>query len=443
MRLSRPAPRYRALHRDRCLHASLDQLLPPDHDARAVWHLAQQLDFSAYHARVKAVEGRPGKPPFRPDVLFALWLFACLRGVGSSRELHRRCREDLPFQWLCGGDPPDYHTLADFYSDHAERLRDLFVSHVAALRSQGLVDLKRVTLDGTKVPGDASAASFHREPTLQRHLAEAQAHVDAWQKERACSQGLTARQQAARRRAARERDERLRRAVEAVHAVQRQRAAIANRKGAPPPEVARASEADADVRRMKFPDGGFALAYNVHTVLELSNELVVTTAVTNQQSDNGLLRPLMEQVEREQGSKPQEVLADSGFIDAQDIDHLEGAGVCVVMPPKNEKKEKKAGLDPYARKRRDKPRVAAWRARMGTPPAQAAYRQRCGPAERVHAWMEQRRWRRFRLRGLVKAGIEALWQALAHNAGRLLRLARAVRAVSEVAGAPAVRAQMS
>jgi transposase len=436
MELPRPAPRYRPLDRDRCSHSSLDQLLPPDHEVRAVWHLVQELDFAAFHARVKAVEGHPGKPPFRPDVLFALWLYACLHGVPSARVLHRHAAEDLPFQWLCGDATPDYHTLADFYADHYERLHDLFVSHVAALRSQGLIDLQRVTLDGTKIPGNASEEDFHREPTLQRHLAAAEAQVAAWEQQRDGAQNLSARHQAAQRRAARERRERLRRAVDAVHAVQKQRAA-AHRKD-PPPEEARASETDPDVRRMKFPHGGFELAYNVQTVLDLQNELIVTTTVTNQQSDNGLLRPLMEQVAQEQGSKPQEVLADSGFVDADDIDQLEEAGVRVVMPPKNEKQELQAGKDPYAKKRRDKPRVAAWRARMGTPQAQETYRQRCGPAERVHAWMEQRQWRRFRLRGLPKARLEALWQALAHNVGRLL-----ARSVPEGAGAGTVRAGVS
>jgi transposase len=436
MTLFRPAPRYRLLDRDRCSHASLDQLLPPDHEVRAVWHLVQELDFAAFHARVKAVAGHPGKPPFRPDVLCALWLYACLRGVGSARDLHRHCAEDLPFQWLCGGAAPDYHTLADFYSDHDQRLHDLFVSHVAALRSQGLIDLKCVTLDGTKVPGDASEEDFHREPTLHRHLAEAEAQVAAWEQQRVCAQNLSARQQAARKRAARERRERLRRAVDAVHAVQQQRAASTRKD--PPPEEARASETDPDVRRMKFPHGGFELAYNVQTVLDLRHELIVTTTVTNQQSDNGLLRPMMERVAQEQGSRPQEVLADSGFVDAEDIGHLEEAGVRVLMPPKNETKELRAGLDPYAKKRRDTPPVAAWRARMGTPQAQQIYRQRSGPAERVYAWMEQRRWRRFRLRGLVKAGVEALWQALAHNVGRLLAVP-----VLGAAGARAVRAAVS
>ena len=431
---SRPAPRYRPLDRNRCSHLSLDQLLPSDHEARAVWHLVQELDFSAFHARVKAVQGHPGKPPFRPDVLFALWLLACLRGVTSSRALRRHCVETLPFQWLCGDDAPDYHTLADFYSDHSPRLHDLFVSHVAALRAQGLIDLQRVTVDGTKVPGAAGEETFHREATLQCHLAKAEAHVAAWEQQRDCAQQLSVRQEAAQKRAARERQERLRRAVDAVHQVQQQRAA-AHRKE-PAPEEARASETDPDVRRMKLPHGGFELADNVQTMVDLKNELIVTTTVTNQQSDNGLLRPLAEQVEQEQGSQPEKMLADSGFIDAEDIDHLEEAGVQVIMPPKNEKKELEAGKNPYAPKRRDTPRVAAWRARMGTTPAQAQYRQRSGPAERVHAWMEQRRFQRFRLRGLLKVRVEALWQAFAHNVGRLL-----ARAVSEAAAAGTVRAE--
>jgi transposase len=421
MELLQPAPRYRLLNRERCSHASLDQQLDRHHEVRAVWHLVQALDFQPFHDRVKAVTGHPGKPPFRPEVLCALWLYACLLGVASARDLHRHCVEDLPFQWLCGGEAPDYHTLADFYADQQGLLLELFISHVAALRSQGLVQLQRVTLDGTKVPGNASEESFHREPTLQRHLAEAEAHVAAWEQQRVHVQQLTLRQQAAQRRAAHDRRQRLQHALDAVHAVQQQRAR-AHRKE-PRPEEARASETDPDVRRMKFPDGGFQLAYNVQTVVDLTHDLIVTTTVTSQQSDNGRLRPLLELVQQEQGQPPQTVLADSGFVDAEDIDHLEEAGIQVIMPPKNAKKELQAGKDPYAAKRRDAPRVAAWRARMGTAWAQELYRQRCGPAERVHAWMEQRRWHRFRLRGLRKARTEALWQALAHNVTRLLTLA--------------------
>ena len=89
--------------------------------------------------------------------------------------------------------------------------------------------------------------------------------------------------------------------------------------------------------------------------------------------------------------------------------------------------DRAAGRDPYAAKRRDTAAVRRWRERMGTAEAQTLYRQRCGLAEVIHARMEQRRWRRFRLRGLRKVNTEGVWQALVHNVGRLLSLGRLVR----------------
>ena len=39
-----------------------------------------------------------------------------LRGVDSARELDRRCRDEIAFEWLCGGVPVNYHALNDFRS---------------------------------------------------------------------------------------------------------------------------------------------------------------------------------------------------------------------------------------------------------------------------------------------------------------------------------------
>jgi hypothetical protein len=187
-----------------------------------------------------------------------------------------------------------------------------------------------------------------------------------------------------------------------------------------PPTQARASETDPDAAKMKRSDGGYRPAYNVETVTAEAHGLIGTVAVTNQGSDNGLLKPLLDQVEQEQQVVPDEVLVDSGFSDQEDIEALESRGIAVLMPPKNEKKEKAAGQNPYLPKRRDSVAVAGWRVRMGTATAQQLYRRRAPVAEGVHAQQANRGWRRFRLRGLVKVHAEVCWQALAHNVKRLL-----------------------
>jgi transposase len=424
--MSAPHPRYLPLDRTTCSTVSLDQQLPAEHPARTIWQFTLGLDLSAFDADVKAVEGHPGRPAHCPQLLFALWLYARTDGVCLARELARRCTRDLPYQWLCGGQSPDYHTLSDFHAQHADRLRQLFVDHVAALRSQGLIALRRVAIDGTKRPADAGNATYHRAPTLQRHLQEAARHVQDWERGRLQTARLTARQRAARQRAARERQARLQRAVAKVHERQRQRQHHPHPDAAP--AEARASEADPDAVRMKQGDGGFRLSYNVQTVTDAAHGLIVTTAVINQGNDSGQLATQVQRVADEQGTRPAEALVDSGYATVEDIEAVEASGVQVIMPPRDAKKDQRAGRDPYAPKRRDGAAVAAWRARMGTAAAQALYRQRSGLAEIIHARMGQRKWWRFRLRGLVKAGVEALWQAWAHNVSRLLALGKLLRA---------------
>jgi transposase len=129
-----------------------NDLLPADHEARIVWHFVEGLDLSALLKRIKSVEGQPGTPPIDPRILMALWLYATLRGIGSGREVDRRCGEqgELPFQWICGGVSVNHHTLSDFRTQHVEFLDGVLTQSVAALLEQELVEMDRVAQDGMR-----------------------------------------------------------------------------------------------------------------------------------------------------------------------------------------------------------------------------------------------------------------------------------------------------
>lgn len=414
-----PLPRTRVIDRTRCSTASLEQQLPAEHPVRSLWAFVQHFDWSPWYGRIRAVQGGPGASAIPPELLFALWLFATTEGIHSARRLAELCTRDLPYQWLCGAEPINYWTLNHFYHANAADLDQLFVEHLAALRSQGLVELHTVTQDGRKVIASASKDTFHREETLERHRLEAQQHLAALRQQRAAT-GQRSQQQAAQERAAADRADRLQRAVTAVR--QRQEQRRQSKRSDVKPEEARASESDPDAARMKLPHGGYQLAYNVQTVTDTKHGLIVLVTATNQGSDNGLLLPAVTQVQHEQGHPPDAVLADSGFSNADDVNTLETQGVQVYMPPRNERTDREAGRDPYAAKRRDKSGVQQWRARMGTAEAQQRYRQRAPVAEGVQAQAANRGWRRCRLRGVAKVTREARWQAWAHNWLRLSAL---------------------
>src|ERR1039458_9933362 len=80
-----------------------DDLVPAQHPVRMVMALVETLDLSRFSEPIKARDGVAGRDATDPRLLVGLWLYACIRGIGSARELARRCEESAAFRWLCGG----------------------------------------------------------------------------------------------------------------------------------------------------------------------------------------------------------------------------------------------------------------------------------------------------------------------------------------------------
>jgi transposase len=405
------ALRFRTVDRQMLVNGALDSLLPKDHEARDVEAFTSQLDYSALEAKLKVVEGTSGAPAFRPAILMVVILYGVIRGIYSFRKLEQACESDLAFMWLCGGSTPSYHTFSTFYSSNGELINTFLEEMLVEVQECKLVDFSNNTLDGRKVPANASKDSMHRTKTLTKHREEAEERVNRLKAERQDKQRDATAQEAAQLRVAVEKANRLKAAEKKVKERIQERVDKKEAK----PEEARVSETDPDCRKMKTKDGGYVPAYNVQTVTELESGLIVVAEVTDQGSDNGLGAKMVEKAEAVTGQKVEKILMDAGYSSADDVDKLEKGGTKVLMPPKNEQKEKKAGTDPYKPKRRDTKEVANWRKRMGEEEYQKLYKRRAPVAEGTHARQKNRGFSRFRLRGKAKAQVEVLWQALAHN----------------------------
>src|SRR6478609_8072430 len=91
--LSVPPVRLRRANRDQVvpIPAYLDALLPDDHLARLLWQALERLDFHAFAAGLKVLEGGPGRSAADPQLLAGLWLYATSQGVTSARALADLC----------------------------------------------------------------------------------------------------------------------------------------------------------------------------------------------------------------------------------------------------------------------------------------------------------------------------------------------------------------
>jgi transposase len=396
---------------------TIDELVPEDHPVRTIWQMALELDLTPLYDRIKAVVGHAGRPAVDPLILTALWIYATSEGIASARELERRCYDCDPYKWLRGGVDVNYHSLADFRTQHADWLQQQVVAVVAAMRAEGLIELNQVGQDGMRVRASAGSHSFKKQATLETRLEEAQTQWDRLQQEfEAGTATGTPRQQAAQRRAARERLERLQRAKQHLQKVYEAREARKKGDGA----QARASTTDPEARRMKMGDGGFRPAYNVQFATTLDTLVIVASDVLDE-GDAGQMDPMVQQIATDYDTLPGAYHTDGGFATAADIEQLTARGVVVYTPVKDAARQQQQGRDPYAARPGDSPALAAWRQRMGTAEGQAQYKHR-SKCEWSNAQCRNRGLSQFLVRGLEKVKAVVLWHVLTHNLGRWVAL---------------------
>lgn len=401
---------------------SPEDLIREDHPARVVWAVVEQMNLSAFHRPIKAREGVGGRDSTDPRLLVGLWLYAAMRGIGSARELERLCKESNPYRWMCGGVTVNHHLLSDFRSGHGDALDALFTCTIASLVKQGLVKVYRISQDGTRVRACAGASSFRRQETLDELLVAAEAHVGGLKRlldDPQKSAGLSARQKAARTRAARERVEGIRRAAAALPALKQRQEKLSRKvsKKDKPRKLRepRASTTDAEARPMKMSNGGFNPAVNVQLAVDTQSRAIVGVEVSDRGTDNGLSEPMRRQVEQRTGLKVHEQLLDGGYSDKKQIEEAAAEGTELYIPPKppRNKGKRGSGYEPMAG---ESDVLSDWRERMGSEAGRTIYKERGSTIETANADLKTHRaMGRLLVRGLKKAKCAVLWSALAYN----------------------------
>jgi len=481
---SNARPRVKPVDRSQLTWQMLDveRLIEAEHPARAIWELVGQLKLDGFYETIEAAEGQAGRTPWDPRLLISLWIYAYSRGLSSAREISRRCRYEPAFQWLCGLGEVNHHTLSDFRVRQAERLEHLFTQVLAVLSAEGLVTLERVMHDGTKIKALASKSSFCRQERLAEHLAAARQQVQALKDPEAQE---SSRQRTAQARARRERQQRLEQALQECQELEQAKSpskAESVRVSASDPQARVMKQPDGGfapaynvqlstdaaqkiivgaavsqscndygellpaMRRVEktferlpeqaVADGGFTCRRNILDMAAAGIEFYGSLSEANPGSAGLARRGISPEfypsafkydpptntyvcpqgkvlAHRRQKSRPEMV---EHFYRAQRTD----CGACPFAEqccgPKRDQGRVIVRLE-------ERPEVSAFGQKMQTAEATAIYRQRSAVAEFPNAWIKAKLGlRQFRLRGLLKVGMEVLWACLTYNIQQWIRL---------------------
>ncbi len=465
----------------------VEELIPADHKARAIWSLVGKMDLSRFTDPLRTTAGCAGRPAWNPQLLVSLWVYAYSEGISSAREIERLMEWEPGMQWLGALVAVNHHTLSDFRVEHKAALDELFGQLLALLETVGLVNLEQVMHDGTKIRAQAGADSFRREKTIRERLAKAQEVVAQMGDPQAEGSGQ-GRKQAARQRAAQEQAEKLEAALQELTALQ------AEKKSEEEKAAVRVSLSEAEARLMKHGDNAIAPSYNAQISTEAEHKIIVGAHLSQCSSDAQSLMPAIEEVAKNLEKKPGQMVVDGGYTNRENIvqcaaQHIDMVGSLPDPKERSAAAMKSLGIDPkfapsefrilddgkrlecpagcqlqplrQNRKRGDlyqqyqargedctacqyQPQccpnqpergrtvsirleeqadVAVFRKKMEEAKYRAIYRKRGEVAEFPNAWIKEKMGvRKFRVRGLVKAGSELLWACLTYNIMQWARL---------------------
>lgn len=140
---------------------------------RLVNAVVERMDISS----ITRSYSRIGRIDYPPRIL----LYAYMRGIYSTREIERACRENLHFMCLLGGYPtPDHNTIYRFRSKYlVGHEKELLEQMTAMLAAWGFVSLESVFIDGTKIEANANRYSFVRKKSAEKSRAKLYERIQA------------------------------------------------------------------------------------------------------------------------------------------------------------------------------------------------------------------------------------------------------------------------
>jgi transposase len=442
---------YNFLRSDRdqpfLLPPDLRDWLPEGHLAWFVRDVVDQLDLGQF-LRAYRADGH-GHPAYDPKTLLGVLLYAYAIGVRSSRQIQRRCVEDLAFRVLAGHQLPDHVTIARFRVRHQQALAGFLVESLRLCAAAGLVRLGLVALDGTKVAANAAERANRTHEQLEDEVAEilrqaAEAdrrddreHGDARGDELPAAlaskagrlqrlrvaKALLEAEAAARQQRYQQRVAQLAAAARAKGKPPKARIKPRRRDEAPKPGAV-ANVVDPDSRLVHTRKGSLQ-GYNAQAVTTCE-QVVVAAELTQQANDLQQLGPMLDATAATLAAagvaeRPGRVLADCGYWSIANLTQIPGAPELLIPPAKHGRQGKPRKDGKPSESRSDGLR-AAMNAKLANDDGKACYAKRKQTIEPVFGQIKDVRGaRRFMRRGL--RACQAEWKLLCgtHNLLKLWR----------------------
>jgi len=292
--------------------SNIFDLLAEDHECYLYTELFQQLDTSAVENSYQV----KGQNAYHPRLIVSILIYAYSRGVFSSRQIERRCREDLSFMFIAQMNCPNFRVLSDFRKLHGVFFQDCFKQTVKLALGLKLASLGHISLDGSKFKANSSKHKAMSYGRLKEHEAALSAEIDALIEQAArCDQEED---KAYQERTGYELPEDLKHKQGRLAKIKAAKKALEQREeqinpGQAIEESKQISFADTESRIMGKKGSSFDYAYNAQISVDADLQIIVAQHISQNANDQQEVEPALEALQETTDRLPEQLSADNGY----------------------------------------------------------------------------------------------------------------------------------
>jgi len=318
-------------------------LLPEEHVCHLYVELFDQLDTSS----IENLYSNKGQRAYHPRLIVSILIYAYSQGVFSSRQIERRCNEDLSFMLIAQMNCPNFRVLSDFRKEHGAFFQDCFKQTVELAMALKLASLGHISLDGSKFKANTSkhkAMSYGRLQAKEQALcAEIEELIARAQQ---CDQDED---RAYREKTGYEIPEDLRFKQARLAKIQAAKQALEQREAQLKPgtkiaDKKQISFADTEARIMGKA-GGYEYAYNAQISVDADLQIIVGQHVSQQANDKQEVESALQAVAATAGRVPDKISADNGYWSGANLQAFEDHNVDAYIATDRGEKTHKDPLD--------------------------------------------------------------------------------------------------
>lgn len=155
---------------------SWEDKIPFEHPVRIVNKVIDSIDLSDIY---RSYSGG-GCSSYDPKMLLKGLVYCYMLNIYSSRKIEEAIKSNIYLIWLCGGNEPDHNTINRFrLSKLTSYLKGIFKQIVLLLESEGMLSLKALYIDGTKIEANANRYTFVWAKNISKNKSKIVEQIDS------------------------------------------------------------------------------------------------------------------------------------------------------------------------------------------------------------------------------------------------------------------------